>query len=249
MKLYHGTTAAVARDALEYGLTPREDTEVDSNWDKHPSREDMVYLTRAYAPYFAMCATAKLGDAWGIVEIDTSIIDSGFSEGGLENYLYPDEDFLEQATRSGNSPCPDGLDMGGRTAWFRENLLGFQHIWKDSVNGLGNCALLGAVPAEAVTKVVIFEPDSNLIMAAMGCDPMITLMNYQLLGGSKYRALTDWFFGYDVELSSFDPSYALLESPDAPEQMLKMIQQQAEALRKAMSQRKGIEVLREVSAT
>jgi len=244
MKLYHGTTAEIAKLAVEEGLIPRDDLGKDSNWDECPSRGDMVYLTRAYAPYFAMCATSEedTDKRWGLVEIDTDLLTEGLTDGGLEDYLYPDEDFLEQVTR-GHGPCPEGLDMAERTAWFRENLLGFQHVWKDSVEGLGNCACLGDVPADCVTKVVLFEPESNLSMAMMSSDPMITLMNYQLLGGSKYRALTDWFFGYDVDPAAFDPSYALLKSPDVPEQMLKMLQQQSDGLMKAMSQREGIEVI------
>ena len=242
MKLYHGTTEAIARAALEDGLCPRDETGVESNWEEHPSRGDMVYLTRAYAPYFAMCA-AGMEERWGLVEIDTEALFDDMEEDGLEGNLFPDEDFLEQATRRGSSGCPDGLDMGERTAWFREHLLGFQHVWKDSIEGLGNCACLGPIPADCVSKVVIFEPESNINMAFMASDPMISLMNYQLMGGSKYRALTDWFFGYEVKPSDFDMSLAFMEHPDTPQQMIDIIGKQYESLKRALSQKEGIEVL------
>jgi len=188
-----------------------------------------------------MCAAGP-DSKWGLVEIDTDLLPNGFSAGGLEAYLYPDEDFLEQVTR-GHGPCPEGRTMEERTAWFRENLLGFHHVWEDSIKGLGNCACLGEVPAECITKAVIFEPESNPIMAMMSSDPQITLMNYAIMGGSKYRALTDWFFGYDVKLSDFDSFLGLLEVGGIPESMLHHTQQRARALQEAMSEREGIEVL------
>lgn len=89
MKLYHGTTEAVARKALTEGLVPRGALGIESTWDVE-SHPECIYLTNAYAGYFAANAT-ELGDRWGIVEID--------SEALCERYLLPDEDFLEQATR------------------------------------------------------------------------------------------------------------------------------------------------------
>jgi hypothetical protein len=243
MLIYHGTSEAVARAALEDGLLPREEAEVESNWEEHPSRADMVYLTRAYAPYFALCA-AEPGEKWGMVEIDTSlIVPDGFDDPTLEEFLFPDEDFLEQISRSGNSDCPEGLDLTARTTWFREHLLGFQHYWKNSVEGLGNCACHGPIPAECVTKVVIFEPSSNPYMAMMASDPMISLMNYRLLGGSKYRALTDWFFGYEVLPEHFEPTYALLRGGQDLGNLAGHLEKAFAALEEAMIQREGIEVI------
>lgn len=240
MKLYHGTTEAVARQAFDYGILSREQSDVATKWPDCPSREDMTYLTRAYAPYFAMSATGESDGKWGLIEVDTEIED-------LEEYLYPDEDFLEQATRRGSSPCPEGLDMLERTAWFRENLLSFQHVWEDSLNGLGNCAVLGEVPAVNVTRVVLFDSESNLQMAMMAIDPMITLMNYQILGGTKYRALTAWFFGDDVQATDFDPTLALLEGPQA-KSLPTGYAKYAEQLRAALEERSGIEILTGVPA-
>ncbi|MGW8177299.1 MAG: hypothetical protein ACWGQW_00660, partial [bacterium] len=63
MKLYHGTSARVARKAGQQGLKPRGKRK--SNWDV-PSRSDLVYLTLAYAAYFAAVAS-KPKEKWGIV--------------------------------------------------------------------------------------------------------------------------------------------------------------------------------------
>ena len=57
MKLYHGTTEAVARKALREGLRTRSETGSTGNWQHTVSSPtDRVYLTEAYAPYFAHAA-------------------------------------------------------------------------------------------------------------------------------------------------------------------------------------------------
>ena len=61
MLLYHGTSERVARNVLKHGLGPRDDTECAGNWEDHPSAGGMVYLTAAYAPYFAMNAANEGG--------------------------------------------------------------------------------------------------------------------------------------------------------------------------------------------
>lgn len=235
MKLYHGTTEDVARLALEEGLLPREETGIESHWDTCPSREDMVYLTRAYAPYFAFSATEK-DERWGLIEIDTDLILDGL-DGKLDRYLYPDEDFLEQASRRGNSPCPEGLSMEARTQWFREHLLDFQHYWKDSVDGLGNCACYGAVPVECITRIVLYDPNKNRTMSMFASDPTISLINYSIMG-QKYRAFTDWMFGATLTPFEFDPTLSQ-EAIDLFPAFKKIY----DHLEEALADRSGIEMV------
>ena len=192
MRLYHGTSAIVARKALDEGLLPRCETEVESHWTECPSRDDLVYLTTAYAGYFAVQATKEL-DKWGIVEIDTDLLPE-FAE-----YLVPDEDWLEQATRSAHDLPPEyeALDMIERTAYWRERLHTLTDLWEDSVKGLGNCAHLGPIPTYSITRVSIFDPRSNPGIALIALDPTISILNYQIIGG-KYRAMLRWLMGEDV---------------------------------------------------
>ena len=68
IKLYHGTTTKHLDKILKQGITPRHDR--PSNWDKHPSREDMVYLTNAYAIYFAqVCCDWEAGESPVVLEV------------------------------------------------------------------------------------------------------------------------------------------------------------------------------------
>jgi len=151
MLLYNGTNEATARKSLTGGLLPRLFTNRKSNWSRCPSRKDAVYLTAAYAAYFA--ASSSNSGKWGIVEIDTN---------KLEQFRFlPDEDFLEQVTRNQNGPWPK-TDMVKRTRWFRKNLEKYSHHWTDSINGIGNCAYLGTIPSIAITRVAIFDPKNAL---------------------------------------------------------------------------------------
>jgi hypothetical protein len=195
VKLYHGTTAAIATAALRDGLLPRRASGNPGHWcHSVSSSPDRVYLTRAYAAYFAMAASEKLMDHWGIVEIDTRMLDDAL--------LVPDEDWVEQASRGqtlgGMFSELDAIsDMVKRTAWIRDHMGLFGHLWDQSVKMLGNAAFEGEIEPAAITRVAIFEPDSNPMIVQAALDPSISILNYQIIG-SKYRALTDWLMGEHV---------------------------------------------------
>jgi len=184
--LYHGTTETVARAALAEGLKPRGVTKAEGNWDC-ASHEDAVYLTTVYAPYFAYSAVDDdKKENWGVVEVDTRKL-------GKE-HLYPDEDYLEQVARFNPEEFDIGPSMEERTDWFKEHLEDFKHLWEASLDGIGNCSFRGSVPPEAITRVAIFDPESNPTVAVTAIDPTITLMNYKICK-EKYEALTQWFMG------------------------------------------------------
>jgi hypothetical protein len=192
VKLYHGTSESVVRKVLKEGLKPRRMSRNKGNWkDTVPSNPSLVYLTVAYAPYFAMCASGD--EKWGILEIDTDLLD--------ESSLLPDEDFLEQGTRRQKLPAEWGLngaDMQKRTRFFRDNLHSFQALWTKSIEGLGNAAHHGQIPLEAITRATIFDPSQNKRMMMDAADPLISMLNFAHLG-NKYKAQTRWFAGYDVD--------------------------------------------------
>ncbi len=226
MFLYHGTSETIARQALTRGLLPRNLSGVESVWEDFPSSPDYVYITTAYAPYFALHAS---DDRVGIVEIDLDCLDP--------DELYPDEDFLEQVTH-GKGPAP-GLTMEERTGWYRDNLMNFQHHWADSLDGLGNAAHYGAIPASAITRVSIYDPDSNPTITMMASDPAITIMNYKILGGTKYRALTSWFMGDPVDAGDIDPTWKLIKMSDVPP----MMRDHMKNLEQALQVTHGLEVI------
>jgi len=247
MKLYHGTSERVARLAMTEGLSPRFESGVESTWEDHPSSEHYVYLTTAYAGYFAMNATLD-GERWAIIEIDTDLLPD---DGTGCDHLYPDEDWLEQVTRGQDLPEEwgvNGAPMAIRTAWFRENLWRFGHHWEDSIEGLGNCAHGGVIPPEAVTRVSFVDPKGNPSMALMASDPCITLMNYRICQG-KYQGLMKWLMGDEVDLAAFMPAGAaplLAQYDTLPPELRRMastFRDQAERLRTVAADRTGVEVV------
>jgi hypothetical protein len=232
MLLYHGTNEKVARKALKEGIRPRIMTRRKSIWDKCPSRKDLVYLTDAYAPYFAFSATKK-GQRLGIIEVDTDMLD--------EARLLPDEDFLENVSR-GEFP-EAGEELVGRTCWFRDNLEEFQHHWVDSLEGLGNVAYRGAIPPEAITRISVFDPRSNPGIYQLVVDPAVSVLAYQVTA-PKYRALIDWFFGEEVDPEQL--SIMPLDPNAYPPEMEAMRQQAAfmrERLQAALDDQGGLRII------
>ena len=243
MLLYHGTTEAVARLALKEGLKPRSELGIDGNWDHTvTSNPDNVYLTSAYAAYFAYSATPnneKVGDTkWGIVVVDTDLLDP--------DSMMPDEDWLEQVTRNSTVPNDDLYDelreagelkdagdrMKARTLWYREHLWAYGHLWEESINGLGTAAYSGVIEPDAITQVSIFDPKLNHFIGSMAIDPMISVLNFKFCG-DKYRALHEWLLGRDV-----DPERLVM----APWPLLPPEQQKA--IQEAVSDRSALETIK-----
>jgi hypothetical protein len=218
MRIYHGTTETVALLAMQQGISPRSRTGHKGNWehtvDSHP---EMVYLTSAYAPFFAMMA-AEPDEFWGIVEVETDKL--------VEVNLLPDEDYLAHKSSRNSSfnhelqnawdgDFPDGADVKRRAAWFRERLkeCTFAYGWEDSIREMGNCAHEGVVPAHAITRVAIFDPRSNPCANIAAGDPSVSIMNYKLCGHS-HREITKWFMKDPYDLNQIrwdmDPDNGLL---------------------------------------
>ena len=181
MRLFHGTGEAAARRIMKEGILPRDDG--PSNWEAE-SRKDLVYLTNAYAPYFADAARQP-GERLAIIEVEVD-----------EGELLPDEDFLEQASRR-SGPCPLS-EVQERTYWYRDLLERFAHHARDSLEHLGN-ACCYKVGADAVVQASFVDMRELPALRQLN-DPMICLLNYELYG-ARYRALTRALTGHDVTVS------------------------------------------------
>ena len=173
MRLVHGTSLAVVDKIIQSGLTPRGKRK--SLWEV-PSNNQSIYLTNAYALHFAMNASATDG---ALIEIDTSDLP--------QEYLFADEDALEQTYRTNRTAPPEELQqmpMRELTEWFSKQLqqaklLGFDHVW--SLRTLGNCCYMGGIPESAVTRIVQIK-DLNKAWWIRFFDPTITLANYKFVG-------------------------------------------------------------------
>lgn len=229
MKLYHGTALRHLDGIREHGLIPRGDR--PGNWPEFPSRDDLVYLTTAYAPHFAKCA-AKEKEPWVIVEIESD---------NLPDSLLPDEDFLEQATRK--DPLLTGWSLAQRTKFFRSNIHDYAQYAQDSIESLGTCAT-AHVPISAIERYSIFDSTSNATVAYWMIDPTISVLNYQIKG-SYYRLLSKWFFEplTDSEVMELclpiDPS---LLCDDDKAKFLEDMEDQLRSARESLSDRSSLAV-------
>jgi hypothetical protein len=194
--MYHGTTEAIGRMALTKGLKPRRMTG-KSNW-KHAveSNPSLIYLTNAYAAYYALQAIKKFkGEKIAIVEVETDLLD--------ETKLRPDEDFIEQATKRDeeNNAGIMGRTMNERTTYIRNHIDEFSNSWKLSVEHLGNCGYKGVIK-DAITRVSVVDISKCKAMCFEAMEPVITLMNYKICG-KQYRMLNRWFMGEKVTVEEW----------------------------------------------
>jgi hypothetical protein len=177
MKLYHGCSAKDLRSIMTKGLCPRQDKQ--SNWEKNPSRPDMVYLTVAYPFYFALCHEGIAG----VVEIETRGLD--------REVFFPDEDFLTNAFAMHGGQALDA----SRKEEIRDMLHTYGDHWEDSLRFQGNCCYQGTISPEYVTRYCIFNPKARPALAEeISGDPCINLDNYSMKGKS-YQQVVAWMFG------------------------------------------------------
>jgi hypothetical protein len=202
MKVYHGTSDRMLSSILSRGLRPRGKTS-DGNWKSYPSRNDMVYLSTAYAPYFAWSAVdIKKDEKALLVEVDLDLL--------KVEKLYPDEDFIAQALAKQKNVSIDAVH--GKV---RRTISGYRHHAHDSLHGLGNIAHRGIVPVSAITRCVTIDLNHQDSLAQVCMDVSVSVLNYQILG-AKYRSVIEWIFGdrEDFDVGAGVPNeahFAMLE--------------------------------------
>lgn len=200
MKLYHGTSEAYAGNILKEGIFPRSITGV-SNWKNTiESSDENVYLTTAYAGYFASQA-CKNDENWLILEIDTDKL--------VEDNLLPDEDYVAQQLKSFLSSIDfskeelnplmlkwvkiaESRDLYQLTEEVKNCITEFKGWWEYSIEFMGVCCYRGVVTPEAITKAIVYNPNDNLDMTWTVLDPTISIANYRFCG-PKYREIMKWF--------------------------------------------------------
>ena len=174
--LYHGTSERHLDAILRDGLKPRGRKR--GNWKAYPSIPGHVYLTEAYAGYFATVA-AKKGERALIVEVCLED----------DSRLYPDEDFIAQALAAqANRPISDFHDEVKKTiAYYRDYV-------QASLDGLGNASHQGVIPPSAISRYVLIDMKKQRDTVLVAIDPVISPLNYRFCG-EKYRSINSWFFG------------------------------------------------------
>lgn len=183
IKLCHGTGASLLDTIRHVGLQPRGESE--SKWDQCPSHPDRVYLTNAYAFYFAQNVAEHEEDLL-IVEVEVDMAK-----------LVPDEDFLGQSSR-GTDWETDFPDLIERTLAMRDAIDKMprrqrQMLATSSIENMGNAAHMGRIFPAALRRIasVPYREMSRIVMQEF--DPTISITNYRFMG-ERYRSFQESLF-------------------------------------------------------
>lgn len=213
MLLYHGTTEEIARAALTEGIPPCPKP-TDEDEEDVPISLCSTRLTTAYAGHFAMLASGE-DERCGIIEVDTDKLDemAMFIGGGFlrqpANHLRSSIDKLSLVE----------VNMRKRVN-AREHQKGycpeFQVFnWKDSIELVGLMEYCAPVEATAITRVSIFNPRANqLVASAMGLSSSTFTNSNHQERGDRLCAITRWLMGESITLREFygDIVWDVLES-------------------------------------
>lgn len=219
--LYHGTSERHLDSILRGGLRPRG--EEGGNWPSYPSIPGHVYLTDAYAGYFATAA-ARAGERALIVEVCLED----------DSRLYPDEDFIAQSLAAQSKrPIDDFHGEVVRTiAYYRDYV-------QASLDGLGNVSHRGVVPTAAISRYALIDTAAQRDTILLAMDPTISVINYRFCG-ARYRSINSWFFG---DRQDFDLGFA----GQGNEEYIAMLEASRPGYRECVDQmfanREGIEVV------
>jgi hypothetical protein len=207
VRLYHGTCAGNLERILDRGLEPRRRRK--GNWKQFPSRPDMVYLTNAYAPFFAISAAKK--NTALVLEVEPD----------PEN-LYPDEDFISQVISA-----QSGRDLEEVHKEVLDDLEAYGHLSSMSLEGLGNASHRGKIPASRISRYCILDTKARPELAMTALDPSISIMNYRFCG-SRYRSIISWLFGdrpdFELMMGGNEIYFELMKQPGAREQATRMFE-------------------------
>ncbi len=160
-ELYHGTSVESAKQILKEGFVPDK----KYNWDVK-SKKGFVYLSKAYAPFYAMNAKSK-SRSRSLVQVCVH-----------EDDLFPEDDFIMAAL---GKPVYTKKDLDA------VNFEDVKILYENSLKYLGNAS---AYP-ESIRVIGAREFDATGLI--MTCDPVISPMNYQICG-KYYEELTKWIY-------------------------------------------------------
>jgi len=161
MILYHGTSQRNGKKIMKEGFLPDK----KYNW-KVKSKRGFVYLSLAYAPFYAETAKNKT-DMGAIIKVEAD-----------ERKLYPEDDFLMYSL---GKPKYTQKDLDGVDV---EKLQG---RYQKSLKYMGNAC---AKPNDIKIIGVSYFDMSKLVFV---CDPVISPLNYKIMG-SYYLSLTEWIY-------------------------------------------------------
>jgi hypothetical protein len=190
--IYHGTSAATARIALEQGLRPRGQS-AGNGWGLFSAMPDRVYLTKDAPLYYAAMSVndpSDLEKLGAVIRLDLDSLDASL--------LRPDEDYFylqnvpfatREEIKTYHDSCKDRTDQN-------------PEMWQESFQKIGSIAYVGVIPANAIldAKFVDFSFYS-VLHAALGTLGEKVADRTQVV--SIHKQLMSWLYSRNRLQSGF----------------------------------------------
>jgi hypothetical protein len=186
-KLYHGTIENLAKLSCVKGLTPYDIDVCENGFPRSvcASTANGISLTSTYPGLMAF-DTAAYREKWGIIEVDVSQLHS-------EIFL-PYEGFLLEKAKTKVTSEEDRLK---KLLQFRSHLSSHRRKWRDSLDEYGFCVYEAAIPVQAISRVMIYDPASNWSMTKAIVNTMLGIkMHASNL--HHQQMITRWLMGDNV---------------------------------------------------
>lgn len=185
--LAHGTSASRLPSILRDGIRPRGQT--PSLWDACPSHPYRVYLSDAYAFYFAHHAVDDADENAVIIEVEVPW-----------SSLWPDEDCLGQMTDGTQGWAHDlrerTLQLLAETeTWGAEQR---EHYARLSLQHIGNVSHQGTIPPSSIRRIAEVPRADIPRLVLNEFDPIISTINYRYLGATHRDFQSSLFERYPL---------------------------------------------------
>ncbi len=187
--IYHGTTEALAIEALTTGIAPRTDL-----------GELVVPVSLGYAPLLSSGA-GENDEKWAIIEINDAVL-GVVTPPNMPLATYLDEDLLVTGDNPLGLGPPDLIDESeeDRMIYFNTNIAAYGSLWSACLADMGSWGYLGTIPVGAITKIVIFDPTMNKVIKKAAEAQTMTAASYSELADTV-AFLTSWFFSPPTPLT------------------------------------------------
>lgn len=187
-KLYHGTTEIIAKTACIKGLLPYEVDATDNGVPRRilASTAGGICLTSSYPGLMAF-ETADHKERWGIIEVDASHLSP--------ESLLPYEGFLVEKTKAKITNEEDRLK---KLAQIRQSLSTHHRKWRESLNNFGMCIYAAEIPFHAISKVTIYNPQSNPVMTKAILGSVVLGSKFHPSNMNRQHMISRWLIGDNV---------------------------------------------------
>jgi hypothetical protein len=196
-RLYCGTTERIAKLAPVVGVNPTNEP---------------VYLSDVYPGLFAFFASTNGSDRFGIIEIETSFLESS-------NFL-PCEWFLEQSSRQ---KAKNAREQHRRLDSYRKVLDKYHDKWRESLQKVGVCLYDGYIAKKTIRRITVYDPSSNPTITNAIVNARISLADYKSCF-QRNQALTRWLTGGSVTVEDWLGDDLLETAKDEREELADRLQ-------------------------